>query len=127
MNTASFSVAADVVSFTGPGGVDLKPQITGFTWVDSRTLRVDFARQTTQGTYTMVIGPQVLAADNGHAMDQDRRRHPRRGDAGPLHRDHDLLPRLHRLGDALSSRSTWCRVRPASSPSWTGSMTGPPP
>src|SRR5262249_32300638 len=24
------------------------------------------------GTYTMTIGPQILAADNGHAMDQDR-------------------------------------------------------
>ena len=72
MNTASFGVAADVVSFTGPNGVNLKPQITGFTWVDSLTLRVDFARQPTQGLYTMVIGPKILAADNGHAMDQDR-------------------------------------------------------
>jgi extracellular elastinolytic metalloproteinase len=72
MDTMSFSVAADVVSFTGPGGVDLKPQITGFSWVDNRTLRVDFVRQVTIGSYTMVIGPQILAADNGHAMDQDR-------------------------------------------------------
>src|SRR5262249_10410414 len=72
MNTASFSVAADVVSFTGPTGVDLKSQIPGFPWLDSLTLRVDFARQMTQGTYTMVIGPQLLAADNGQAMDQDR-------------------------------------------------------
>src|SRR5262245_586211 len=40
MNTTSFSVPTDVVSFTGPSGVDLKPQITGFTWVNSRTLRV---------------------------------------------------------------------------------------
>src|SRR5262249_49226304 len=72
MNTTSFSVTTDVVSFTGPSGVDLKPQITGFTWVNSRTLRVEFTRQVTQGKYTMIIGPQILAADNGHAMDQDR-------------------------------------------------------
>src|SRR5262249_13543850 len=72
MDTTGFSVAGDVVSFTGPGGVDLKPQITGFAWLDNRTLRVDFPAQMAQGTYTMVIGPQILAADNGHAMDQDR-------------------------------------------------------
>jgi Ca2+-binding RTX toxin-like protein len=72
MNPASFAVAADVVSFTGPGGIDLKPQITGFAWINSRTLRVDCAKQTVQGTYTMVIGPQVLAGDNSRPMDQDR-------------------------------------------------------
>src|SRR5262249_1132773 len=72
MNTTSFSVASDVISFTGPGGVDLKPQITGFTWVNSLTLRVDFNRQLTQANYTLLIGPQIRACDNGHASDQDR-------------------------------------------------------
>jgi hypothetical protein len=71
MNTSSFSVADDVASFTGPGGLDLRPQITGFTWVDNDTLRVSFNTRTADGTYTMVLGPQILSADNGRPMDQD--------------------------------------------------------
>ena len=72
MDTSSFSVGSDVNSFTGPGAVNLLPQITGFSWVDAQTLRISFAAQTTVGSYSISIGPHILAADNGHAMNQDK-------------------------------------------------------
>jgi len=75
MDTASFSVADDVVSFTSPTGADLKPQITGFTWTDTSTLQINFTAQTTQGAYTMLVGPQILSS-TGAPMNQD-------GDATP--------------------------------------------
>src|SRR2546423_5840507 len=71
MDPSSFSVADDVSSFTGPGGADLKPQIAGFAWVDSQTLRVFFKTQSDEGDYAMTIGPQVLLARTGAPMDQD--------------------------------------------------------
>jgi len=71
MNTTSFSVADDVLSFNGPGGVSLLDQVTGFTWVDNDTLRVQFNAQSAEGSYSMVIGPQILADDDGNPMDQD--------------------------------------------------------
>jgi hypothetical protein len=71
MNPSSFSVADDVVSFTGPGGVNLVNQITDYTWLDPQTLQIHFASQTLNGDYTMVIGPQILAASDGHPMDQN--------------------------------------------------------
>ncbi len=69
MDTGSFSTAADVASFTGPLG-DLRSQITGFTWTDDHTLRVDFAAQTATGDYAMIIGPQILDW-SGSPMDQN--------------------------------------------------------
>lgn len=71
MNTTSFSVASDVISFTGPSGTNLLSQITGFDWVNSQTLRVTFNTQTAQGAYSMVLGPQILSSDNGSPLDQD--------------------------------------------------------
>ncbi|MBC8107570.1 MAG: M36 family metallopeptidase [Anaerolineae bacterium] len=73
MDAASFSVASDLVSFTGPGATDLTSQITGFTWTNSnRTLNITFPAQNTQGPYSLTIGPNILAADNSAAMDQDQ-------------------------------------------------------
>ena len=72
IDPASFTVADDVVSFTGPGGADLKPHITGATWDDPRTLRISFTPQSTPGPYVMTIGPAILSADDGSPMDQDR-------------------------------------------------------
>ena len=43
MDQSSFSVASDVASFTGPGGVDLKSQISGFTWQNATTLRLNMS------------------------------------------------------------------------------------
>lgn len=70
MDTGSFSVASDVVSFTGPGG-DLLAEITGSNWVNPSTLRVTFNPQTANGTYSLVLGPQILADDDGSPLDQD--------------------------------------------------------
>ena len=82
MDESSFSIADDIVSFTGPGG-PITP--TGYSWPDPYTLEVTFDPQTTLGPYEMVIGPDILDLA-GNAMDQDRDfvvgRDPRR----PLHR-----------------------------------------
>lgn len=65
MAPVSFSIADDLVSFTGPGGEDLKSRITGYAWLNGNaTLQVKFAAMTTEGAYTMVIGPRILAADS---------------------------------------------------------------
>lgn len=69
MDQTSFNVAADVVSFTGPSG-NLLPQITGFTWVNSTTLQIGFNSQGAGGTYSMVLGPQILAT-TAAPMDED--------------------------------------------------------
>ncbi|HSI37385.1 MAG TPA: M36 family metallopeptidase, partial [Tepidisphaeraceae bacterium] len=72
MNPASFAVADDLASFTGPGGVDLRGQVTGFTWLNANTtLRVSFAAQSANGSYALTVGPQILAGDDGSAMDQN--------------------------------------------------------
>jgi hypothetical protein len=70
MNTTSFDIAADVVSFTGPGGTNLKPNISGFQWLNNTQLRINFP-QLALGSYTMTIGPNILAADNGNPMNQN--------------------------------------------------------
>jgi len=73
MNTASFSVADDVLSFTGPAGANLLSAITGSSWsADSRTLTIAFTPQTALGAYSLNVGPDVHASDNGASMDQDR-------------------------------------------------------
>lgn len=68
MDQTAFSLAEDVVSFTGPQG-PIVP--TGYSWVNPRTLEVTFDRQWTMGTYEMVVGPQILELA-GNALDQDR-------------------------------------------------------
>jgi hypothetical protein len=70
MNPASFSLA-DVVSFTGPGGTNLLPQVTGFSWLDADTLQINFAAQPADGAYRMEIGPNIAAASGPATMDQD--------------------------------------------------------
>jgi hypothetical protein len=74
MNIGSFSIADDVVAFTGPSGdlkASLAPQMS-YTWLDSTTLRVSFPRQDVGGTYSLTIGPGILGAGtSGKAMDQD--------------------------------------------------------
>src|SRR5262249_26775041 len=75
MDTTSFAPAADVDAFTltpasGPV-VNLAAQITGYTWIDSQHLQVNFTAQSTAGTYQMVIGPQVLTT-GGTPLDQNR-------------------------------------------------------
>jgi len=59
----------DVVAFTGPGGVDLRPQITSVT-VSGNEVTVRFTAQTTAGDYVMIGGPQIEDL-HGNPMDQD--------------------------------------------------------
>lgn len=72
MNPSSFSLAEDVVAFTGPTGVDLRARLNGVSWTDARTLRISFVAQPSIGPYAMSIGPNVRAADDDSPMDQDR-------------------------------------------------------
>jgi autotransporter-associated beta strand protein len=71
MNESSFDGNLDIVSFTDPNNANILDQITGSTWLNNVTLRVSFNTQTVQGQYTIVLGPNVLAADNGSALDQN--------------------------------------------------------
>ena len=73
MDTSSFTVVDDVLSFTAPGAVDLKSQISGFTWSgDAKTLTLNFPTQTATGTYSLTLAPTILSADNEHPLDQNR-------------------------------------------------------
>lgn len=67
MDTSSFSLQEDIVSFTGPNGPIVA---SGFRWVDSTTLEVSFPPQTTVGGYQMVLSPQILNV-LGNPLDQD--------------------------------------------------------
>ena len=61
---------ADVVSFTGPDGANLLSTITGVA-VSGDVATVTFTARTLQGSYAMVVGPQIQDLV-GNAMDQDR-------------------------------------------------------
>ena len=61
----------DVVSFTGPGGRDLRESITSMTLVEPSVLRIAFAPVAAGGAYSLVLGPNVLAAGTLRGMDQD--------------------------------------------------------
>lgn len=69
MSTTSFNVASDVISFSGPAG-NLMGQITGFNWLNDQTLRINLVSQNLPGSYSLVVGSQILGA-NGKALDQD--------------------------------------------------------
>ena len=72
MDPTSFSIATDVDSFTGPGAVDLRSSITGFSWLNSNTtLQINFTPTTADGTYQLAIGPQILSS-GGTPMDQNQ-------------------------------------------------------
>jgi hypothetical protein len=67
MDQTSFAIADDIISFIGPNG---PVTANSYYWVDSDTLEVSFAPQSRLGTYTMVIGPQIMSPA-GNALDQD--------------------------------------------------------
>lgn len=72
MDPTSFSISRDIDSFTGPGGIDLRTGITGFSWLNGNTtLEVTFTPLAPQGAYTMTVGPAIFSAA-GIAMDQDQ-------------------------------------------------------
>lgn len=73
VDPTSFTVADDVNSFTGPGGVNLTSQITGFSFLNGNTtLQITFTPQSAHGLYSMNIGPQILTANDASAMDQNQ-------------------------------------------------------
>ena len=68
MNDTSFSIADDIVSFSGPEGA---VTITGYFWTNASTiLEVIFDQQLTAGSYELAIGPNILDS-YGNAMDHD--------------------------------------------------------
>ncbi|NQV31708.1 MAG: DUF4347 domain-containing protein, partial [Phycisphaeraceae bacterium] len=67
MDQLSFSLARDVVSFTGPQGA---LTVTGYSWADDSTLELTFASQAATGAYELILGPNILD-QTGVALDQD--------------------------------------------------------
>ena len=60
IDPATFNIAADVVSFTGPGGTNLLPSITGSSFLNGNTtLRINFTAQSAQGAYSLVLGADI--------------------------------------------------------------------
>ena len=74
MNTTSFDTISDVISFTGPGALDIRASITGFTWNpnpaasnDNTELRINFTPPSgtaAQGNYSLRLAPGIVSADN---------------------------------------------------------------
>ncbi|MBX3412469.1 MAG: proprotein convertase P-domain-containing protein [Pirellulales bacterium] len=99
MNAGSFTLA-DIVSFTGPGG-SLLASISGITPLLGGTVfRVNFTPQSADGTYTIVVGPDVTAADNNARVDQD-------GDGVPGEATDDRYSYSIVLGSAAIHGTTW--------------------
>src|SRR5205807_826995 len=73
MDAATFT-AADLASFTGPGGVNLLPQVTAITPAAtggaSASFDIAFTPQTATGPYTLVLDPTVLDT-SGNPVDQN--------------------------------------------------------
>lgn len=72
MNPASFAVADDAVSFTGPGG---SLTVSDSAWLDADTLELPFTPQRTPGNYELILGPGIFSVPN-FALDQDRDQTP---------------------------------------------------
>src|SRR5205823_4186088 len=73
MDSSTFTTGT-LVSFTGPGGVNLLPQVTGVTAVTpggaSAAFDIAFTQQTALGVYTLVIAPTVHD-QGGNPVDQN--------------------------------------------------------
>ncbi|MCL4205187.1 MAG: cadherin repeat domain-containing protein [Pirellulaceae bacterium] len=70
MDFAGFSFEEDVLEFTGPAG-DLRSELTGWQWLDPRTLRIRFAPQHADGLYVLRLTPSIVARPDGTPIDQD--------------------------------------------------------
>lgn len=99
MDTASFVPADDVQQFLGPGGIDLRSQVIAGTWVNATTLVITCQQQDAGGQYTLVLGPNILALDNGNPMDQNGNGTP--GEAGDA-----LTVTIDVVADAFGYRIT---------------------
>lgn len=73
IQTSSFTIS-DISQFTGPGGVNLRSQITGIvpvsTGTASASFDINFTAQTALGNYTMVIEPTITDL-NGNSVDMN--------------------------------------------------------
>jgi|GEM_PF-1316217 len=71
IDATSFTLA-DIVSFTGPGGVDLLGSLIGVSpsTGSATTFTITFSDQNTAGDYSMKLGPQILDM-RGNPMNQD--------------------------------------------------------
>ncbi len=67
MDLLSFSPEEDVIDVVGPRGAIA---ITGYTWIDDRTLAIAIESQSDFGTYEMIAGPTILNS-SGVAIDQN--------------------------------------------------------
>lgn len=67
---ASSVSTADVVTFTGPGGVNLKSRVSRLEVVGAEVRVLLSPIQTAEGTYTLVLGP-AIEDYVGNKMDQD--------------------------------------------------------
>lgn len=74
MNPATFSIVEDVISFTSPTGQDLLGLVSLPSWnVGNTSLHLSFNTPlATDGTYTLVLGPEIRSADDNTPLDQDQ-------------------------------------------------------
>lgn len=69
MDPTTFSMDEDIVSFTGPRGMEVVP--TSATWSNNdMILNIEFPQQTQPGFYRMVIGPEIANLE-GEFLDQN--------------------------------------------------------
>lgn len=68
MDTNSYS-PADIFSFSGTAG-NLLPSLTGFQWVTSQQLRIDFAPHMLPGNYQLVLNP-TINSQGGFPLDNN--------------------------------------------------------
>lgn len=100
MNPATFSIAGDVASFTGPQGADLSGAILGSSWSNGDTvLTVTFTPQSAGGVYRMAFGPDILDL-TGNPLDQD-------GDEFPGEMLEDGYAAIFWIGSGGGSGTIW--------------------
>ncbi len=69
MDTGSFSLVEDVVSFRGTDPIGDVP-LAGFNWIDDTTLEFEFSAVSADGKYELVLGSGILDVQ-GRPLDQD--------------------------------------------------------
>jgi len=70
MNPSSFDLATDVLAYTR-GGVDVRNEITGFSWINGNTTLRITTSSAAPGAYVLTLGPQILSAAGGVPMDNN--------------------------------------------------------
>lgn len=66
----SFNTLTGITSFRDPNNNDIRASITGYSWIDSVTLQVQFTTQTLPGNYSLGLGAQIQSV-GGTSMDQN--------------------------------------------------------